>query len=323
MEAVAVSLVEVIGAEFAVRHMPVLPLGVLLENVAGLYATLLAGGEYRALGLQDLGFAEGQRPDLRRLVDVIEAEAATSLILVPELLRALTLALALGGRRLPALRLVAVGGAKVAPDLIAMARAVGLPAYEGYGLSECASVVALNTPAADRPGSVGRVLPHLQVALAGDGEVVVGPRPFLGYVGSPPQAGAVRTGDLGEMDADGWLGIRGRKSNLLITAYGRNVAPEWVESELLAQPEIAQAAVFGDGAPELCAILVPIRPDLPSDAVAAAVARANARLPGYAQVARWTERAPFDAARGELTGNGRPRRAVLHETHQAFIDLQT
>lgn len=323
MEDVACSLIEVIGAEFAGKHLPVLPLGVLLENVAGLYPTLIAGGCYHALGLEDLGFSAGLRPDLRRLVDAIEAEGATSLILVPELLRALTLALALGGRRLPALRLVAVGGAKVSPDLIAMARAVGLPAYEGYGLSECASVVALNTPAADRLGSVGRVLPHLKVALSADGEVVVGPRPFLGYVGGPPQSGAVWTGDLAEMDADGWLRIHGRKSNLLITAYGRNIAPEWVESELLAQPEIAQAAVFGEGAPELCAVLAPIRADLPAEAIETAVARANAKLPAYAQVARWTVRPPFDLARGELTGNGRPRRDVLRETHQAFIELQT
>lgn len=323
MEAVAGSLVDVIGAEFAGKHMGVLPLGVLLENVCGVYATLVAGGSYHSRGLADLGFAEGLKPDLKRLIDVIEAEAAQSLILVPELLRALAMALAITGRRLPALKLVAVGGAKVSPDLIALARAVGLPAYEGYGLSECASVVAVNTPACDRPGAVGRVLPHLTVAVAPDGEVIVGPEPFLGYVGGPPQRGAHRTGDVGAIDADGFLTISGRKSNLLITAYGRNVAPEWVESELLAQPEIRHAAVFGEGAAELCAVLAPIRDDLPEEAVAAAVTRANEKLPAYARIGRWTVTPPFDAARGEITPNGRPRRAVLREAHQAFIELQT
>jgi len=177
MEAVAASLVEVIGAEFAGRHLAVLPLGVLLENVAGLYPTLLAGGCYHARGLADLGFANGLRPDIGRLAAVAEALDINSLILVPELLRGLTAHLAATGLRLPALKLVAVGGAKLSPRLIEAARALGIPAYEGYGLSECASVVALNTPRADRPGAVGRVLPHLNLTIAGDGEIVIAPAP--------------------------------------------------------------------------------------------------------------------------------------------------
>lgn len=323
MESVASSLVEVIGAEFAGRHLAVLPLGVLLENVAGLYPTLLAGGCYHARGLADLGFADGLRPDIGRLAATVEALGINSLILVPELLRALTAYLAATGLRLPSLKLVAVGGAKLSPRLIAAARGVGIPAYEGYGLSECASVVALNTPRADRPGAVGRVLPHLSLAVASDGEIIISPSPFLGYVGAPVADGPLRTGDVGAIDDDGFLTLSGRKSNVLITAFGRNVAPEWVESELLAQPEIGQAVVFGEGAPELCAVIVPSRGDLPPAALQAAVTRANAQLPTYARVARWQGSKPFDPARGELTGNGRPRRGVLRETHQAFIDQTT
>lgn len=322
LEAVASSLVEVIGVEYAGRHLAVLPLGVLLENVAGLYPTLLAGGCYDVRPLAELGFGPGGSPDLSRLADTAEACGAASMILVPELLRGLMGVLARTGRRLPALKLVAVGGAKVAPQLIAAARALGLPAYEGYGLSECGSVVALNTPQADRSGSVGRVLPHLAVTTSTDGEIVVGPAPFLGYVGGPAQKGAYRTGDLGELDPDGWLKITGRKSNVLITAYGRNVAPEWVESELLAEPEIAQAAVFGEAAASLCALLVPTRADLGAGAIEQAVARVNARLPDYARVGRWRGSAPFDPVRGEVTANGRPRRQVLQAAHSDFIEQQ-
>lgn len=320
MEAVAASLVETIGAEFAGRHLGVLPLGVLLENVAGLYPTMLAGGEYHARSLADLGFANPFRPDISRLADVVEAVGASSIILVPELLRGLIGPLAFTGRRLPSLRLVAVGGAKVSPQLIAAARAVGLPAYEGYGLSECASVVAVNTPTADRPGAVGRVLPHLRLDTAPDGEILISPRPFLGYVGASPHDGALSTGDLGVVDDDGFLAITGRKSNVIITAFGRNVAPEWVESELLAQPEIAQAAVFGEAAAGLCALIVPSAAELSWAALDAAIARANAGLPDYAKVDRWRLVAPFDPFRGELTGNGRPRRAVLHQSHRDFIE---
>lgn len=321
MEGVAASVVQVLGAEFAGRHLAVLPLGVLLENVAGLYPTLMAGGEYWACGLAGLGFAEPFRPQIDRLAKRLAAVETTSIILAPELLRALTAHIAAADLRLPALKLVAVGGAKVSPTLLSAARAAGLPAYEGYGLSECASVVTLNTPGADRPGSVGRVLPHLTLTVAEDGELVVGPCPFLGYVGGPPQTGPVRTGDLGRVDADGFVSIDGRKSNLLITAFGRNVAPEWVESELLAQPEIGQALVFGEAAAGLCALVVPSARSLTADDLGAAVERANAGLPDYARVRRWRVSAPFDVAADELTTNGRPRRGVIKRTRRDLIDL--
>ena len=323
METVASDLVEVIGADFADRHLAVLPLGVLLENVAGLYPVLLAGGTYQASALASLGFQPGTRPDMGVLVKAIERSETTSLILVPELLSGITTWLRFNGTRLSRLRLVAVGGAKVSERLIAAAREQGLPAYEGYGLSECGSVVALNTPSVDRPGTVGRVLPHRKVSFAPDGEILIEPDTFLGYVGQPAKTGQLRTGDLGALDADGCLRITGRKSNLMITSFGRNVAPEWVESELLAQPEIAQAAVFGDGAPELCALVVPLRADLIGPALDAAVTRANATLPDYAQVKRWRACGPFDAAAGEVTQNGRPRRDVLHEAHRPFIDARS
>jgi len=311
MERTAEAVVEMLGEGLAGVHAPVLPLAVLLENVAGLYPTLLAGGRYQVEALATLGFADPFRPDFGRMAAVLAQTGATSLILVPELLRGLMAALAGGASPLPALAFVAVGGSRVSPELIRSARALGLPAYEGYGLTECASVVALNSPAADHPGAVGRVMPHLNIELAEDGEILVVGGTFLGYVGAPAPEGPLRTGDIGRIDEAGFLYVEGRKSNTLITAFGRNVAPEWVESELLSQPEIAQAAVFGDGEAELCALLAPARPSLDSAALAAAVARANARLPAYARIARFSTGGPFDPRLGEVTGNGRVRRAAL------------
>lgn len=320
MEAVAASLVEMIGKDFAGRHLPILPLSILLENVAGLYPTLLAGGRYHVLPPTELGLADPFRPDLSRLATVIAEEQATSLILVPELLRALLMVMGFTGATFPRLKLVAVGGAKVAPQLLARAEALGLPVYEGYGLSECASVVALNTPTARRIGAVGKPLPHLTVSIAPDGEILVGPRPFLGYAGGEAQHGEVSTGDLGGLDADGFLRIDGRKRNTIINAFGRNIAPEWVESELLAQPEIRQAIVFGEAQAELGALIVPLAPGLDDAVLAAAVDRANLNLPAYAQVKRWQVRPPLDAEAGELTGNGRPRRDVVLTHHRAFVE---
>ena len=320
MEAVATSLVEVLGAEYAGRHLPVLPLPVLLENVAGLYATLIAGGQYHVLSPDQLGLANPFRPDIGKLTAAIATEGATSLILVPELLRAIVLMLGFTGARLPDLSLVAVGGAKVALQLLEQAEALGLPVYEGYGLSECGSVVALNTPAAARTGSVGRPLPHLQVEVDEGREIIVRPAPFLGYTGGLASGDCVRTGDLGALDADGFLHIDGRRGNIIINAYGRNISPEWVESELLAQPEIRQALVFGEAEAELSALVVPLMPHMTAENLVTAVNRANAALPQYAQVRRIWIREPFNRDAGELTGNGRSRRGILLAHHRQTLE---
>ena len=322
MEAVAAGLVEAIGADYAGLHLPLLPLPILLENVAGLYTTLLAGGRYHILHPDQLGLADPFRPDLPRLAGAIAEQRATSLILVPELLRALMMVMTFTGVRLPDLTLVAVGGAKVAPALLARADELGLPVYEGYGLSECGSVVALNTPSARKAGAVGRPLPGVEVSIQA-GEIVVETSGFLGYAGGEPREGPVFTGDLGEIDPDGFLRISGRRLNTIITAHGRNVAPEWVESELTAQPEIRQAVVLGEAQATLSALIVPLIPGLDESAIAGAVARANAALPPYARIGRWLVRDAFDPAAGELTNNGRPRRAVLGARHRDFLEAST
>lgn len=322
MEAVATGLVQAIGADYAGLHLPLLPLSILLENVAGLYTTLLAGGRYHILPPDQLGLSDPFRPDLPRLAGAIAEQRATSLILVPELLRALMMVMTFTGVRLPDLSLVAVGGAKVAPSLLARADELGLPVYEGYGLSECASVVALNTPSGRKAGTVGCPLPGLEVSIQA-GEIVVENSGFLGYAGGEARKGPVFTGDLGEIDEDGFLRISGRKLNTIITAHGRNIAPEWVESELTAQPEIRQAVVLGEAQAELSALIVPLIPGMDEAAIAGAVAQANAGLPPYARIGRWLVRDAFDPAAGELTNNGRPRRAVLSDRHRDFLETST
>jgi len=303
------------------RHLCLLPLATLLENVGGIHAPLLAGATVCVPALAEVGLKGSSGLDVATLVDALTRWQASTAIMVPQMLQAV-LAAARAGLPLPRqLRYLALGGAPVAPTLLAAAREFGLPVFEGYGLSECASVVAVNTPDAHRPGSVGRPLPHVQLHIDADGEIHVGGIGSLGYLGEPARAEAapVATGDLGYLDADGYLYLTGRKKHIFITAFGRNVAPEWVERELLGEPEILQAAVFGESRPHNCAVLVP-RPGTGPDHIARALAAANARLPDYARVHDWiAAREPFTPANGMSTANGRLRRAVIGQAYAARI----
>ena len=300
------------------RHLAALPLSLLLENVAGVYAPLLRGMAVYLPPLHDLGWRGMAGFDPGVLDAAVRHANANSMILVPELLKAWTAFLNTSGRRpAEALAFVAVGGARVAPDLIEEARKLGIPAYQGYGLTEGGSVLTLNRPGDDADG-VGRPLRHARITLW-EGEVVVRTRAFLGYIGSARgTTGEFATGDLGEFDARGHLHLAGRYKNLLITSYGRNVSPEWPEAALLADPRILQAVVVGDGQPALSAILVPM-PGVSPTAIDLAVKGANATLPDYARIANWIPGEAFTAANGLATGNGRPVRDRVAEHYAAAI----
>lgn len=319
---VAAALVHATGHLAIERHLALLPLAVLLEDIAGVAAPLLAGATCCVPPLAEVGVGGATEFDPLTCLAAIERFDAHSVILLPQMLLALTGALEAGARRPASLRFAAVGGAKVAPALIERARAAGLPAYEGYGLSECVSVVTLNVPGADRPGSVGRVLPHAKVRIADDGEILVGTSAFLGYLGGDAHRSEwLRTGDLGRLDKDGFLFIEGRRKNQLITSFGRNIAPEWPEAELTTDALIAQAAVFGEGRPQLAAVIVPRSPAAGDAALAAAVRAANRRLPDYARIAHWMRApAPFTAIDGLATPNGRIRRDAVWQRYGTSLE---
>lgn len=315
LEEVATSLVDVIGAEYAGIHLAALPLAVLLENVAGLYPVLLAGGTYNVPPLSSIGFASPFLPDFLRFVEALQKCKATSTILVPELLRGLLTALEKTHQRLPEMKLVAVGGARVSQGLLETAAAIGLPVYQGYGLSEAGSVIALNVPHRNREGSVGRPLPHVRVSLASDGEVVINKPAYLGYVGQECADGPFPTGDLGRFDEDGFLYFEGRKSNVIITSHGRNIAPEWIEGELLCQPKIGQAMVFGKERSALGALVVPASLEVRDEEITSAIASVNRSLPAYAWVKHWAKVMPFLPSNGQLTDNGRLRREAIENRY--------
>jgi len=306
------------------RHLCALPFSVLLENIAGLMAPLSHGATCITLPMAELGLTGSSGFDAASFHAAVVRHRPHSVILLPQMLRAWAGFLLESGQRAPgSLKLVAVGGAAVGARTILGARSVGIPAYEGYGLSEGASVQTLNLPGADRGGTTGRVLPHARLRVAAGGEIEVAGSLFAGYLGdASPVPQWWPTGDLGEIDPDGYLHVHGRKKQVLITAFGRNVSPEWVETALRGEHAIAQAVVFGDAQPALSAVVWPARPDTPGDALEAAVRAANATLPDYARVQHWVRAcAAFSAETGLATTNGRPRRAAILSAHADALGI--
>lgn len=302
------------------HHLALLPLAVLLENL-GCYSALYAGATLSVPSQKHLGIQGASGVDRPRLLGSLASRAPESLILVPQLLLMLVSAAEQKAFAPYSLRFAAVGGARVSQELLHRAQRAGIPVYEGYGLSECASVVCLNRPEAHRPGSVGQPLPHVQIRLADDGEVLIRGSNLLGYLGEAPHSDEWwPSGDLGEFDPEGFLYLKGRKKHQFVTSFGRNVNPEWVEAELTQRRHIAQAFVYGEAMPRNHALLWPHRADCSDEELCAAVAQANEALPDYAQVHHWTRLdQPFTPINGLLTANGRPRRDAIVERYRAQL----
>jgi len=314
METVAASLQQACAAEAADRHLCALPLATLLENIGGVYVPLLTGSTCVLPGLAGVGLKGSSGLDPAVFLGALIKHEIATIILIPQMLLALVAAVHASGKRPVKLRYAAVGGAPVSLQQLQQAEALGLPVFEGYGLSEAGSVVAVNSPGAVQAGAVGKPLPHVRLKFADDGEIMVGGALFSGYLGQPgtaPQDGWYASGDIGHLDDDGFLHITGRKKHIFITAFGRNVSPEWVESELTIQPGIAQAVVFGESRPFNVAVLTP-RDGVDKNSVQQCVDAANAQLPDYARISRWLlADAPFSVANGLFTGTGRPRREAI------------
>jgi len=160
------------------------------------------------------------------------------------------------------------GAAPIAPETFWFFRSLGIPLSEGYGMTESSGVIT-SEYSDPRPGSVGRAMPGVEIHIAEDGEVLArGANVFPGYLKDPERTadtvdeeGWLHTGDIGELDDDGYLHIVDRKKELIITAGGKNISPANLEAALKEHPIIGQAAVIGDSRPFLTALLV-LDPDM-------------------------------------------------------------
>ncbi|WP_423415527.1 AMP-binding protein [Hyphomicrobium sp. B1] len=301
-------------------YLSVLPLPLLLETICAICVPLFAKARTRFDRAMTASVARGQPQGLSA---TFAKHDPTTSVLVPELLATWVAELDASGQKAPtSLRFVAIGGAPVATAMANKAWSKGIPAHEGYGLSECCSVVAVNRPGKRRPGTVGQPLPGLNISIE-DGEIVVdGPTIMQGYQNGCDAAHPWRTGDLGMLDADGYLRISGRKDNLIVTSFGRNVSPEWIEALITTDERIAACAVLGHGEPYLSVLIVP---SSRSADWFATVSKAEVLLalsnicrdaPVYAIPRDFVLLARNDAVRRNLlTPNDRFRRALLPDAY--------
>ncbi len=307
IENVVFSLEKRVEIENIANNLSILPLSILLENIAGVYLTIVCGGCAIILNEKEIGFEKSSKIDFEQFAKALAKYDPTSFILVPEIAKILILLVKNGKVSPKNWKFIAVGGAKVAKSLIEETLSLKMPLYQGYGLSEFSSVVALNCVKENKFGSVGKVLPHINIKIAEDGEILLKNNAFLGYLGEEKFLDEwYQTGDIGEVDADGFLWIMGRKKNIFITSFGRNINPEWLESEFLHSEKILQIAIFGEAQSFNTAIIFS---NLNEKELQKEVAKINKNLPDYAQVEKIISvKEPFSAKNEMLTQNGRLRR---------------
>jgi long-chain acyl-CoA synthetase len=245
------------------------------------------------------------------------------------------------------LRFFVSGSASLHLDIGLSFAAADMPIMEGYGLTECSPVVTVNRPGEARLGTVGRPIPNVDVRLAEDGEVLVrGPNVMQGYYHRPDETaetisdGWLATGDVGTLDADGYLRIVDRKKEIFKTSGGKYVSPARVEAAVIRSPFVAQVTVFGSGMPHPAALVSPnwaalrsrmeIAADIPAAElamrddvrrfIAAECARKTEDLAAFEQI-RWAGVLPRDLTieDGELTPTLKVKRRVVEARYASLI----
>jgi long-chain acyl-CoA synthetase len=254
---------------------------------------------------------------------------------------------ALGGR----VRRATCGGSPLSRELSLFYEGIGIYVHDGYGLTETSGGVTMQPLGREKSGTVGTALPGTEIRVAGDGEILVrGPSVFQGYVGDEAatraalRGGWLATGDLGQLDEEGYLTITGRKKDIIITSGGKSVAPAALEQRLRAHPLVHQAVVVGDNRPCVGALItldpeflvhwraaLALQGDAPAreareenalrEEIARAVAVANSAVSRSEsiRVFRVLPR-PFDVAGGLLTPSMKLRRDEIVRTYAFEID---
>jgi long-chain acyl-CoA synthetase len=238
----------------------------------------------------------------------------------------------LGGR----LRIAISGGAPLAPEIAEFFLALDILILEGYGLSECTTACSVNLPGRVKFGTVGPVLPGFEVKTAEDGEILIRSETvFAGYYRDEEatrevldDAGWLHSGDIGEIDEDGYLRITDRKKDIIVTAGGKNLAPQNLENALKSAKLVSQALVVGDRRPYVVALIAldedeagGMPPEDRETAVHEIVEGVNRNRSRYEQIKRFAiVPRDFSAEEGELTPTMKVKRRIVEQNFAEEIE---
>jgi long-chain acyl-CoA synthetase len=229
-----------------------------------------------------------------------------------------------GGR----VELALTGAAPVATEMLEFFYACGVLILEGYGATETSAVVTVNTVDAFRFGTVGRALPGTEIKISDEGEILVkGPQVFRGYRNREEDTreaiddhGWFHTGDLGELDDEGFLRITGRMKEIIVTSSGKNITPANIENQLSNHPKIEHAVVFGDDRPYLVALIV-ADGEVDENDAQKAIDEANQEFANIEQIKKFTVAdRPLSQEQGELTPTMKVKREQVYEHFREQID---
>jgi len=235
-----------------------------------------------------------------------------------------------GGR----MRLFISGGAALSREVGEFFYSLGFTVLEGYGLTETSPVITLNRPGATKVGTVGQLIEHVEVKIAADGEILVrGPNVMKGYYNLADETAAAleggwfHTGDIGELDGEGYLKITDRKKDLLKSSGGKYIAPQPIENQLKLSPYVRSAVVIGDQKKFTSALIVPDADAAKRDGVDARAAiqqvvdRINKGLGSWEQIKKFAfVDSDFTVEGGELTPTMKVKRKVVAEKYKILID---
>ncbi|MEA9979789.1 MULTISPECIES: AMP-binding protein [unclassified Pseudomonas] len=241
------------------NYLSLVPLSLLLEQITGAYLPLLSGGTIKFLPQSEMLLGESRASPARLLEWILHLQPSALTVppvMINHFYEKLSCNDADGKRLARYLRSsvhITCGGAAVSVDVLNALSQRGISVFQGYGLSENTSVVSMNTIEQQRIGSVGKPLPHVQVRIGVDHTIEIKSSSlFCGYSGKDPSScvmtrdGWMDTGDLGELDSEGFLYVHGRKKNIICLPSGRNVSPEQIELEYRQYPGVHDAVVFLD-----------------------------------------------------------------------------
>ena len=267
-------------------HLSILPYTVLLENIAGIYVSLLLKKTIHIENQDYLAFDGVKFKSKEKFIDIVERIEPDSVICYPQLLELFIKLYKKNKKIFSTNNFIAMGGAPSSQKDIYIAKKLGINVYEGYGLSECSSVVSLNTPFEYKKNTQGKILTHNSYKIFNN-ELYIKNLGFLGYIKEDINYFKkntnkwIPTGDIVKVDNNNFLKVVGRKKDLIINSYGRNINAKEIEDKLLATNIFKELLLVGNNKNYCTLFYVPLHNDMD---IKEFISNINKKLPDFSKI---------------------------------------